>query len=365
MTTAPMNYQLFKIELDTIPTFEGKETQINAFCMACENIYVRYQNVAEVQTVLRAAIFSKFRGKASEILSPRDDLINWPQIKDAIIQHFSDTRDLEQLTVEFNNIKINRGESLIDFGYRIRSALGKLLSKLNISNIPHTQIRQEILISNALDRYLVTIPYHISMQVRSRQPVTLEQAISYAQDEINFAQRSGQNTTAPFMLNKISQKQNTSNSFTKSMFNQPPSQSHQNPHFQNQFKQPFQNNFRSPLQNQNNPFYNQGHQSNIFRTQQNQFRFPQFNKPSTNVFKPNPNVNLPKPTPMSGVSTSAPKAFFNEIDPDTIIFDHETNQYYAPIDIEQFPENSEQQIEGVDEELENDVTESSVNFTDP
>ncbi|KAF5272873.1 hypothetical protein FQR65_LT17307 [Abscondita terminalis] len=125
----PINYQLFKIELDTIPVFDGEETQLNAFCKACDNIYARYKSVAEVQTVIRAAIFSKFKGKALEILSPRDDLNDWNQIKTAIIEYFSDS---------------------------------------------------------------LTIPYQIAMQIRSRKPSNLEQAITFAQDEINFAQRLGQ-----------------------------------------------------------------------------------------------------------------------------------------------------------------------------
>ncbi|KAK4885823.1 hypothetical protein RN001_002094 [Aquatica leii] len=82
----------------------------------------------------------------------------------------------------------DEGESLIDYGYRIRTNLAKLIAKINLSDITYKSIRQEIATSNALDRFLVTIPYQIAMQTRARKLTTLEQAITYAQDEINFAE---------------------------------------------------------------------------------------------------------------------------------------------------------------------------------
>ncbi|KAK4872938.1 hypothetical protein RN001_014967 [Aquatica leii] len=300
MANPPVNYQLFKIEFDTIPLFDGKYTQINAFCLTCENIYTRYQNIPEVQTVIRA----------SEILSPRDDLSDSPQIKNAIIEHFSDA------------------ENLVEYGHRTRTSLGKLIAKLNLSELTNKSIGQEILIANALDRSLVTIPYQIAMQIRSRKPNTLEQAITYAQDELNFVQRSNQSHVNSFNTHsKIFSRQPQTNPVPKNISN---------------YK-----NLNQPPQPQINPFLtnasNHRFSNQTYRPQfqQNQFQFKQFHKPPSNVFKPNQNINLPKPTPMSGISSI--KNYFHEINPESVIFNEETNQYYAP-NLEQFDQTNPEPI---------------------
>ncbi|KAK4876576.1 hypothetical protein RN001_009082 [Aquatica leii] len=259
--------------------------------------------------------------RVNEILSPRDDLTDWPQIKNAIIEHFSDARDLAELTVEFNNIKNNKSENLVEYRHRIRTSLGKLIAKLNLSQLTNKPIRQEILIANALDRFLVTIPYQIAMQIRSRKPNTLEQAITYAQDELNFVQRSNQSHVNLFNTHsKIFSKQPQTNPVSKNISN---------------YK-----NFNQPPQPQINPFLtnasNHRFSNQTYRPQfqQNQFQFKQFYKPPSNVFKPNQNINLPKPTPVSGISSI--KNYFYEINPESVIFNEETNQYYASVNLEQF-----------------------------
>lgn len=90
-----INFQLFKIDLDTIPYFEGNEHEINYFVRVCSNIHTRHQAVPEVQTVIIDSMFSKLKGRAKQILAARDDLLTWPQLKTAIIEHFSDNRDFE------------------------------------------------------------------------------------------------------------------------------------------------------------------------------------------------------------------------------------------------------------------------------
>lgn len=201
--TTTMNFQLFKIDIDTIPIFEGKETQINAFIKTIDSIIERYSNHDEISATLRAAIFTKFRGKAAEILCPRDDLIKWADIRNAILQHFSDSRSIEQLLIEFNNVKLERNEDVINFGNRIRCCLSKLISKLNLSDVSNKILRQELYTANALDRFLVSIPYHISCQVRLRQPQTLDQAITFATDEINFLARCNVNLQYDKQLQKL------------------------------------------------------------------------------------------------------------------------------------------------------------------
>jgi len=277
-----MNYQLFKIDLDTIPLFEGKETQLNIFLTTVDSIIQRYANYVEVLPTIRAAIFSKFRGRAADILGPRDDLMSWNQIKDAILQHFSDSRSLEQLLIEFNNLKLEKNENIVTFGHRIRVSLAKLISKINLSNLDHKNIRQEIYITNALDRFLVSIPYEISCQVRLRQPFNLDQAIIFANDEINFRNRSIH--FHKFPTQNTSKPTNNSPMFKSS---NPPQQNFTfKPHQNN-----FSNNFRPPFQ-----FVQQN------RSPTQTFNRPTFFKPPSNQMRLN-NKQMPPPEPMSVQTT--------------------------------------------------------------
>ncbi|KAK4879345.1 hypothetical protein RN001_007491 [Aquatica leii] len=257
---------------------------------------------------------------------------------DRIIKFYNtNSRDLEQLIVEFSNMKMNKNENLIEYGNRIRIALGKLIAKLNLSKLEHKPLRQEMLTTNALDRFLVTIPYQIAMQIRSRKPNSLEQAITFAQDEINFAQRSGSYLNVLSSPTKSFVKPPSSNSFSKQMYNSKPVA--QIPHTQ------FQSNFR------------QGNQQRYF---QNKPQIQQFSTSNSNVFRPNQNFNLPKPTLMSGISTV--KNYLQEIDSGSIVYDPETNQYYAPINIEQNDANEPSATINDSTNNSNDETESDINF---
>ncbi|KAK4880773.1 hypothetical protein RN001_008919 [Aquatica leii] len=71
-------------------------------------------------------------------------------------------------------------------------------------------------------------------------------------------------------------------------------------------------------------------------------------------------INLPKPTPMSGISSV--KNYLQEIDSESIVYDPETNEYYVLINIEQ---NEADEPSPTINELtnnSNDETESDINF---
>lgn len=58
--------------------------------------------------------------------------------------------------------------------------------KINLSDLGNKIIRQELYTANALDGFLVSIPYHTSCQVLLRPPKSLNQAITFANNELNF-----------------------------------------------------------------------------------------------------------------------------------------------------------------------------------
>lgn len=320
-----MNYQLFKIDLDTIPIFEGKETQINIFLNTIDSIIKRYIQFPESHATLRAAIFSKFRGRAAEILSPRNDLESWNDIKKAILQHFSDSRSIEQLLVEFNNIRLQKNESIIEFGYRIRTSLSKLIAKINLSNLEDKELRYNLYTSNALDRFLVSIPYNISCQIRLRQPNSLDEAITFANDEVNFMNRS-------FLLRntqiQIPNKPNLSASR--------PNNTQQNFHQFPYQKEISRTNNRMP-QNNKSLNYHQNYSS--------QNSYPR--NPSKQFMRPNVQV---QPEPMS-VQTTLNCEVFEEND-----IENDENYYLDPLACCTNDENKESNTEEVTED------EAEINF---
>lgn len=115
--------QLFKINLDTISSFEEK------FIFILRRLYsiiTRYSYFPKVYQTLSAAIFRK--------VNPRNDLVYWNSIKDALVQNFADLRSLEQILIVFSNIKLDRNESIINFVNKIRNSFAKLIANIKLTD---------------------------------------------------------------------------------------------------------------------------------------------------------------------------------------------------------------------------------------
>lgn len=297
-----LNYGLLRYQADNVPTFDGNPKLLQRFISASENLLRAFQDIqnpnAPINICLLDTIYSKLSHRAADLICSRSEINNWQLIKELLINTFSDQRSIDCLIQDMLSLKINKNENPIAFGMRLQDTRSLLFSKLNATD----EDRQTKLMkiqhydSFALKTYINNLPYNIQLVIRLKEPISLEQAMSFVQEEENFQQfkfRSNFNVNA----NKPPQKQNLVNQ--SPMTN--PSTSFQtyprNPNYNNAPQPFYQPNFsnnnsqnfpRQPIPITPRPNFNQ--------------RFPTnkqvFGKP-INVWRPGNTQNTYKPTPMS------------------------------------------------------------------
>ena len=279
-----MDSSLYRIYSDNIPLFNGDEHILPAFIRSCEELVATFQNAREplnpVNKCIISTIISRLRGKAAEIICPRNELNTWALIKQTLRDTFSDGRNLDCLLNDLMSTTINRNETLTQFGLRLQTLRSLLISKLNEQNeTPQTkQIKIDYYEQITLKTYINNLPEKTQIIVKCKSPDSIEKAISFAKMEeadLEFRQRmqhknviTGQNPqNKPFIT-----KQN--------------------------YQPPINNNYQSNFQNQN-PFFQQRQQfpSQPINIQPRQIptRSPTNNQvfgTKQNVFKPNPNRQI-------------------------------------------------------------------------
>lgn len=309
-----VNYTLFRIELDSIPTFGGENSGINLFVNTCERICTKYINNPEVKDLIFQTILSKLRDRAKTLICSRNELRTWALVKDAIYSYFGDKRDFGQLVQEFGNTRMLSKEDPISFGHRLQDLLSQLMTKLaQTDEVQHKAERAEIYLQTALEVYLLNLPEDIQVHVKPLHPRSLEEAIGQVQDAVNFKTRSiaikNTKIPAPIQQSKITQP-------IRQQFVPQNYRPMQNSQYQN-YNRPFANpNYtyvqptspfpRGPVPIFPKPIADQ--QRSIIPV----------NKPATvtqrNVWAPGQNKTFssPKPTPMSGVSTIVTKPNYGQ-----------------------------------------------------
>lgn len=191
---AQPNYQLLKLFVDTIPTYDGNnEHTLNIFISACDNLIHTYQSPTDIQlnTYLLRAILGKLQDRAQILICSRSDLNDWQTIKAALKTNFGDSRNLECLEQDLITLVPNRFEPPIEFGKRIQLLKSRLLSKLN--SVPENEMSN--LTKNVyakqydnltLKTFIRGLRGNLQSVVRLRNPNSLEAAMNLVTEEENF-----------------------------------------------------------------------------------------------------------------------------------------------------------------------------------
>ncbi|CAG9760455.1 unnamed protein product [Ceutorhynchus assimilis] len=90
-------YDMFKSRLDNIKPYDGDVNQLNKFLSRCENFIQKYNtfNDAELKLHVFQCIQEKLIDKAEIMVGRRMELDTWDKLKNALIQCFSDRRDID------------------------------------------------------------------------------------------------------------------------------------------------------------------------------------------------------------------------------------------------------------------------------
>lgn len=295
--TQPVNFQLLKLYIDTIPQFSGNENNtLEIFIEHCESLVHTYTNRDNVRdplnTFLIRAIISKLTGRALMLVGSRPEIRDWDDLKGLLRLSFGDQRNLDCLVQELIALKPNKNESFVEFGQRIQKVRSSISCKLKSQNLSlaQRQFRMENYDELSLKTFIRGLTGRIQDMVRLRAPDTLELAISYVLEEENFMHNQRQYLGLP--------SNNNNSNFNRIPAPRPQPQ---NPQFNHNFSPRFSNpNFQNFPFNNNRPFQQphfsnfnaQPYQQPYFTNYQPQFK-PQFPSQPINI-QPRPNLPAPK-----------------------------------------------------------------------
>lgn len=227
----------------------------------------------------------------------RMEINDWNALKTALIQCFSDRRDLDCLIQELTRARPYRGENLIDFGSRLQLIRSNVFQR--VSN--DTTLGQDEKLcqithydKTALNTFIAGCSGTLKNNMHLRKPESLEDAIAYVNEFENFERLYGQ-ISEP----KTYPPRQTINPFPRNQNFAP----------RIPFAQQYQpRNFNRALQQNfpQKPFF-PSQPINIQPRQMPPQKFPTASQvfgPQKNVFKPRPIPpnELPAPEPMSTTS---------------------------------------------------------------
>lgn len=285
----PLNYQLLRLYIDTIPNFNGDSSTLEVFLEHCEfliNTYQNVQNIADpINSFLIRAAISKLSGDALILVGSRPEIREWDQLKDLLRLTFGDQRNLDCLVQEMIIMRPFKNESFFAFGQRIQKGRSGIASKLKSMKLRPDECTFKIKNYDelALKTFIRGLSGRVQDMVRLRNPNSLELAISYVLEEENFMLSQRQNQSIQNSLSNAqrnSQQKPSINHNFKSQFRPnftrpafaSPNFAGQRPFSIQQFRPQFQSYLSSSQQRQNisqpNISYNQqsyGQQSNVFR----------------------------------------------------------------------------------------------------
>lgn len=330
--TEMAQYQLLKLNVDTIPHYDGNPHTLGIFIDSCESLINNFQDRTNTQlnTYLLRAIIGKLTGRALTLVGSRIELRSWASIKDTLQLCFGDQRNLDCLIQDLITLCPHRNEAPYNFGMRCQDARSLIVSKVNsLSFSPEEKIiRLKSYDDLALKTFIRGLTGYLQNNIRLRNPDSLEKAMSLVVEEENFLYSQNRNNSlnlqnnfrpsqrvVPSMNQKPknlqirpqansnyqysqfqnqpnfnnSSRSNTMNTFNPRNNGRPQFQSSPMSNFQNRFPSSnSQNNLRPPLQNnfQFRPHYSQNVQQN---SPLNQNKYAQNNSTiSKRSFKPEP-----------------------------------------------------------------------------
>lgn len=294
----PVNYQLMKLYIDTIPNFSGDSGTLEIFLEHCDCLINQYKNIQNlndpINSFLLRAVIGKLSGNALMLVGSRPEIRAWTDLKNLLRLSFGDQRNLDCLVQDIIIMRPLKNESFLTFGQRIQKARSSIASKLISMNLSAEERRFQIKNYDelSLKTFIRGLTGRIQDLVRLRNPDSLELAMAYVVEEENFT---------------LSQKQH---GYIQNL-NSRPNPVNGNLSYNRHNRYPKPNQYPSNNSQNNNNSYGQNNQYRNFPSQpinihqrQNTpapkyFTNRQVFGPQTNVFKPTGQTPRNNPEPMS------------------------------------------------------------------
>lgn len=269
--------------LNMIPEFHGESELISRFTDICEKLVNKFYNAGDPtdfqNDYLMSSILAKIKGEAAINISSCV-INNWQDLKNALLNSYSDKRDLYSLNSEITNLK-QGNESPFDFYNRLQRLLNLQTSYLSnyVADVLERRYLANFFRNNALRVLLHGLKEPIGSHLRVKNPLDLNSALNMLTNDFQLELVTNKVdkiklSSKPNYQTRPNYQQNFQN---KQNYNQPqPGTSFQN----NTFTRPPQinNNYNNSQYNARQSFFrprnfypgrNNFNQSNFARTNHN------------------------------------------------------------------------------------------------
>lgn len=186
-----INWELFKSKLNNIKPYNGDSNSLNKFLTRCDQLVATYQEYRDplMNAHVLECIQEKLIDKAELMVGNRLEINSWAALRDALVQCFSDRRDLDCLVQELTRSKPYKGEHLNDFGSRIQLIRSNVISRISNDQeltVDEKQIQANHYSKVALNTFIAGCSGTLKNNMHLKKPASLEDAIAYVAEFENF-----------------------------------------------------------------------------------------------------------------------------------------------------------------------------------
>lgn len=174
-----------------IPPFNGNKTDLSNFIGQVDDVLTilkpAFEQQAQAKVLLRA-IRNKIVGNANDVLIMYNTKVDWPSIKQNLINHFADKRDETSLIRDLHNIA-QRGDTVEVFFAKILEVINALKNwvELNTLNNPEEVIKKcQWYDEMGLAAFISNLRDPLGSMVRAMRPTDLPTARLYCLKEQNI-----------------------------------------------------------------------------------------------------------------------------------------------------------------------------------
>lgn len=349
-----------------LPHFDGNPRLLFEFLNNVEEIrsLISCTEGTPYGSLLLRAIRNKITGPANEVLNMYGTQLDWTQIKQNLILHYSDKRNETSLIRDLHGIK-QQGKTVERFYSEVIEILATMTNHVQIheSEANVIKAKRDLYTEMCLNAFLSGLKEPLGSTVRAMKPETLavafsycikEQNISYARYDQSVSRTDNKLHTIPnktilmarpspseilpprnnpFIMNRTPNLQHFNNPLNQHRFN-----------FNNRTQTPNTSTIlpRLPQPSQSQNFFSRPQRPfNAYQTQPRQNSFP---------MRPN-NLNLPKPEPMdiSSGNTRQSRNSFRPQNPGQ----NPSNKELFNVNCEPYPDNIDANYQELDSYYEN------------
>lgn len=180
---------LGKEHLSLIPDFCGEPDTLPNFLDITGKLFHRFWNSTDPNdfqnVMLLAGVKAKIKPPASSTLLSTT-LTSFASIKTALLDAYSDKRDIFSLNIDLTKLKQYDSESPFTYHTRVKTALDNIISYLQVNDYHHAPLLTRHYESLALRVFLLHVKDPLGSMLRTRQPLDLNSALGMMTNELNL-----------------------------------------------------------------------------------------------------------------------------------------------------------------------------------